>query len=47
MTRLFVMLVLVCVGAGFVFANGDDNVLRIYSQPGQLMGNVTTSQAVQ
>jgi hypothetical protein len=47
MTRLFVMLVPACVDAGFVIADDEDNVLRIYSQPGQLMGNVTTSQAVQ
>jgi hypothetical protein len=41
------MLVLVCRGAGFIIADDHDNVLRIYSQPGQLMGNVMTSQAVQ
>ena len=47
MTRLFVMLGLVCVGPGFVFANVDDNVLRTYFQTGQWIGNVTTFQAAQ
>ena len=46
MTRQFVMLVLVSESAGFVGAAAD-NLLRIYFQPDQLMGNVTTSQAVQ